>query len=49
MRTKDFIAIVEGGRDEEGDLETDKVVEPSSPTRYVLYKPFLLFFIKGTY
>nr|GEU94686.1 tRNA ligase 1 [Tanacetum cinerariifolium] len=30
VRTEDFLAIVEGGRDEEGDLE-DKVLEPSSP------------------
>ncbi|KAD4384472.1 hypothetical protein E3N88_24640 [Mikania micrantha] len=31
VRTEDFLAIVEGGRDEEGDLETEKVLEPSSP------------------
>uniref|UniRef100_A0A5B6ZRT4 tRNA ligase phosphodiesterase domain-containing protein n=2 Tax=Davidia involucrata TaxID=16924 RepID=A0A5B6ZRT4_DAVIN len=28
---EDFLAIVEGGRDEEGDLETERDVAPSSP------------------
>ncbi|KAI3687795.1 hypothetical protein L1987_81498 [Smallanthus sonchifolius] len=31
VRTEEFLAIVEGGGDEEGDLETEKVLEPSSP------------------
>ncbi|KAA8544005.1 hypothetical protein F0562_021818 [Nyssa sinensis] len=29
---EDFLAIVEGGRDDEGDLETEREVAPSSPT-----------------
>ncbi|XP_024970933.1 tRNA ligase 1 isoform X2 [Cynara cardunculus var. scolymus] len=32
VRTEDFLAIVEGGRDEEGDLETEKDLTPSSPS-----------------
>lgn len=32
VRTEDFLAIVEGGRDEEGDLERDREVAPSSPS-----------------
>ncbi|KAM0008902.1 putative tRNA ligase 1 [Helianthus debilis subsp. tardiflorus] len=31
VRTEDFLAIVEGGGDEEGDLDTEKILEPSSP------------------
>ncbi|CAB4313146.1 unnamed protein product [Prunus armeniaca] len=31
VRTEDFLAIVEGGREEEGDLERDREVAPSSP------------------
>ncbi|BBH04923.1 RNAligase [Prunus dulcis] len=31
VRTEDFLAIVEGGRNEEGDLERDLEVAPSSP------------------
>ncbi|KAJ9546068.1 hypothetical protein OSB04_025775 [Centaurea solstitialis] len=31
VRTEDFLAIVDGGRDEEGDLETEKDLTPSSP------------------
>ncbi|CAL5389160.1 unnamed protein product [Camellia sinensis] len=32
VRAEDFMAIVEGGRDEEGDLETEREVAPSSPS-----------------
>lgn len=31
VRTEEFLAIVDGGRDEEGDLDTEKLLEPSSP------------------
>ncbi|KAK6934225.1 hypothetical protein RJ641_034380 [Dillenia turbinata] len=31
VRAEDFLAIVEGGRDEEGDLEPEREVAPSSP------------------
>ena len=31
VRAEDFLAIVEGGRDEEGDLETEREANPSSP------------------
>ncbi|WCJ41062.1 tRNA ligase 1 [Euphorbia peplus] len=31
VRAEDFLAIVEGGRDEEGDLQTEKEVAPPSP------------------
>ncbi|RXI04526.1 hypothetical protein DVH24_038800 [Malus domestica] len=31
VRAEDFLAIVEGGRDEEGDLETEQEAVPSSP------------------
>ncbi|CAK7342904.1 unnamed protein product [Dovyalis caffra] len=31
VRAEDFMAIIEGGRDEEGDLEADKEVVPPSP------------------
>lgn len=31
VRSEEFLAIVEGGRDEEGDLETEREVPPSSP------------------
>lgn len=31
IRAEDFLAIVEGGRDEEGDLETQRDMAPSSP------------------
>lgn len=30
VRAEDFLAIIEGGRDEEGDLETDRQVAPPS-------------------
>lgn len=30
VRAEDFLAIIEGGRDEEGDLETDREVAPPS-------------------
>ncbi|GFY85759.1 RNAligase [Actinidia rufa] len=32
VRAEDFMAIVEGGRDEEGDLETEREVAPPSPS-----------------
>ncbi|KZV35142.1 hypothetical protein F511_06848 [Dorcoceras hygrometricum] len=32
VRTEDFLAIVEGGKDEEGDLEPEREMTPSSPT-----------------
>lgn len=32
VRAEDFLAIVEGGRDEEGDLEREREVAPSSPS-----------------
>lgn len=32
VRAEDFLAIVEGGRDEEGDLEAEREVAPLSPT-----------------
>ncbi|XP_073144502.1 tRNA ligase 1 [Henckelia pumila] len=32
VRTEDFLAIVEGGKDEEGDLEPEREITPSSPT-----------------
>ncbi|KAK9279399.1 hypothetical protein L1049_013078 [Liquidambar formosana] len=32
VRAEDFLAIVEGGRDEEGDLEAERDVAPSSPS-----------------
>ncbi|XP_030506029.2 tRNA ligase 1 [Cannabis sativa] len=32
VRTEDFLAIVERGRDEEGDLEIEREVTPSSPS-----------------
>ncbi|XP_076937980.1 tRNA ligase 1-like [Bidens hawaiensis] len=38
VRTEDFLAIVEGGGDEEGDLETEKVLEPSSPSPDSIHK-----------
>ncbi|KAM7280906.1 hypothetical protein ACFE04_008040 [Oxalis oulophora] len=31
VKTENFLAIVEGGRDEEGDLETEKGIAPASP------------------
>ncbi|XP_065865631.1 tRNA ligase 1 [Euphorbia lathyris] len=31
IRAEDFLAIVEGGRDEEGDLQTEREVAPPSP------------------
>lgn len=38
VRTEDFLAIVEGGGDEEGDLEVEKVLEPSSPSHDSIQK-----------
>lgn len=35
VRAEDFLAIIEGGRDEEGDLETNKEVAPPSPSSSV--------------
>ncbi|KAJ9698200.1 hypothetical protein PVL29_007335 [Vitis rotundifolia] len=32
VRAEDFLAIVEGGKDEEGDLEREQEVAPSSPS-----------------
>ncbi|XP_073022278.1 LOW QUALITY PROTEIN: tRNA ligase 1-like [Primulina eburnea] len=32
VRTEDFLAIVEGGKDEEGDLEPEREITPLSPT-----------------
>lgn len=31
VRAEDFLAIIEGDRDEEGDLETEREVAPPSP------------------
>ena len=31
VRAEDFLAIVEGGKDEEGDLEVEREVAPISP------------------
>ncbi|RZC69875.1 hypothetical protein C5167_033011 [Papaver somniferum] len=36
VRSDDFLAIVESGRDEEGDLETGRNATTSSPTRTVM-------------
>ncbi|XP_026415558.1 tRNA ligase 1-like isoform X1 [Papaver somniferum] len=36
VRSDDFLAIVESGRDEEGDLETERSATTSSPTRTVM-------------
>ncbi|XP_076947085.1 tRNA ligase 1-like [Bidens hawaiensis] len=48
VRTEDFLAIVEGGGDEEGDLETEKVLEPSSPSPdYIHKKEGLIVFFPG--
>ncbi|CAK9174418.1 unnamed protein product [Ilex paraguariensis] len=35
VRAEDFLAIVEEGRDEEGDLEIEKGLAPSSPSRLI--------------
>lgn len=35
VRVEDFMAIIEGGLDEEGDLEPKKDIAPSSPTPMV--------------
>lgn len=35
VTAEDFLAIIEGGRDEEGDLEREWEVAPSSPGPYV--------------
>ncbi|EEF36032.1 hypothetical protein RCOM_1399970 [Ricinus communis] len=35
VRAEDFLAIIEGGRDEEGDLETEREVGPPSPISLV--------------
>ncbi|KAH6811024.1 RNAligase [Perilla frutescens var. hirtella] len=35
VRAEDFMAIIEGGRDEEGDLEPERDIIPSSPTPMV--------------
>lgn len=48
VRTEDFLALVDGGRDEEGDLETEKVLEPSSPSpESVQKKEGLIVFFPG--
>ncbi|KAK9079407.1 hypothetical protein SSX86_001078 [Deinandra increscens subsp. villosa] len=45
---KDFLAIVEGGGDEEGDLETEKVLEPSSPSPdFIQKKEGVIVFFPG--
>lgn len=31
IRAEDFLAIVEGGRDEEGDLDPEREIAPSTP------------------
>ncbi|KAL8120546.1 tRNA ligase 1-like [Apium graveolens] len=36
VRSEDFMAIIDGGRDEEGDLEKEKEVAPSSPSPSVV-------------
>ncbi|XP_026403097.1 tRNA ligase 1-like isoform X3 [Papaver somniferum] len=36
VRSDDFLAVVESGRDEEGDLETERNATTSSPTRTVM-------------
>lgn len=33
VRVEEFLAVIEGGRDEEGDLETEREAPPSSPRR----------------
>ncbi|KAK1429516.1 hypothetical protein QVD17_11725 [Tagetes erecta] len=38
IRTEDFLAIVGVGGDEEGDLEVEKILEPSSPSRDSIQK-----------
>ncbi|KAJ4978283.1 hypothetical protein NE237_009063 [Protea cynaroides] len=35
VRAEDFLAIIEGGRDEEGDLDVERDIAPSSPSRAV--------------
>ncbi|GFQ02089.1 hypothetical protein PHJA_002352800 [Phtheirospermum japonicum] len=35
VRSEDFMAIIDGGRDEEGDLEQERDIIPSSPTPMV--------------
>ncbi|KAK9124336.1 hypothetical protein Sjap_013938 [Stephania japonica] len=36
VRSEDFLAIIEGGRDEEGDLDAERTMAPSSPTPTVM-------------
>ncbi|PIA38648.1 hypothetical protein AQUCO_02700102v1 [Aquilegia coerulea] len=36
VRAEDFLAIIEGGRDEEGDLDTERSTTPSSPSTIVI-------------
>ncbi|KAF5200007.1 tRNA ligase [Thalictrum thalictroides] len=36
VRAEDFLAIIEGGRDEEGDLDTERSTTPSSPSSIVI-------------
>ena len=36
VRSEDFMAVIDGGRDEEGDLEKEKEVAPSSPSPSVV-------------
>ena len=38
VSVEDFLAIVEGGRDEEGDLDSEKGSLPSSPKPSVLLR-----------
>lgn len=33
VRAEEFLAVIEGGRDEEGDLETEREASPSGPRR----------------
>lgn len=33
VRAEEFLAVIEGGRDEEGDLETEREAPPSGPRR----------------
>jgi hypothetical protein len=35
VRTEDFLAIVEGGQDEEGDLVSEPDITPSGPNTYM--------------
>lgn len=53
VRTEDFLAVVDGGVDEEGDLQMEREVTPSSPSPSVKdtvpKKEGLIIFFPGNY